>query len=170
MICAALYGGPAQDWLRPDPSGESVRADLIEQALSRHAGNLGDPLRILQTFGGRDIAAMAGAILAARLQRIPIVLDDVASASAAAVLHAVDPEATAHCLAGHAQPGGAHARILERIGAPPLLTLDIGGGEGIGAALAVGVLKAAAACCREPQPATSGGAGQPSMLPTDQAA
>lgn len=143
-IFAALFGGDGGDWA---PSAASAQAP-IAAALAHHAGHLADPLDILRRLGGRDIAAMAGAILAARLQRIPIVLDGLGSCAAAAVLRALEPSAIDHCLAGHRGADPVHGRVLARLGLEPVLDLGIAIGEGTGAALAAGILKAAVACRR----------------------
>ena len=95
--------------------------------------------------GGREIAAMAGAILAARFQKVPVVVDGFVSTAAAAVLHAVDPAAIGHCLFAHVSAEPAHKAVLARLGVRPLFDFDMRLGEGTGAAIACGVLKAAAA-------------------------
>ncbi|MGL4974252.1 MAG: nicotinate-nucleotide--dimethylbenzimidazole phosphoribosyltransferase, partial [Bosea sp. (in: a-proteobacteria)] len=96
--------------------------------------------------GGREIAAIAGAIVAARLQRIPVILDGYVVTAAAAVLHAINPSSLDHCMAGHLSAEGAHADVLARLGKVPLLALDMRLGEASGAALAAAMVKAAAAC------------------------
>jgi len=101
---------------------------------------------VLRRLGGREIAAMAGAILAARMERVPVILDGYVATASAAVLHAIDPSSIAHCLAGHRSAEGAHARVLEKLGLEPILDLGMRLGEGSGAALAAGVVKAALAC------------------------
>jgi nicotinate-nucleotide--dimethylbenzimidazole phosphoribosyltransferase len=149
-IYAALYGGPARQWVGRgtglDDDGLARKAAVVELGLARHHAHLGNPLEVLRRFGGREIAAMAGAILAARLQRIPVILDGYVVTAAAAVLHALDPTALDHCLAGHLSAEGAHAEVLRRLGKPPLLDFGLHLGEGTGAALAAGVVKAAVAC------------------------
>jgi len=89
---------------------------------------------------------MAGAILAARIQKTPVVLDGFVVCAAAAVLHALDPAAIDHCLAGHVSHEQAHAEVLRLLGKAPLLALGMRLGEGSGAALAIGIVKAAVAC------------------------
>jgi nicotinate-nucleotide--dimethylbenzimidazole phosphoribosyltransferase len=140
-IAMALYGGKAQDWAA---GGDEAAAGIVAEALAYHRGHLADPLEVLRRLGGRDIAAVAGAILAGRLQRIPVILDGFAATAAAAVLHALDSSALDHCIAGHAA-GPAHAALLARIGLEPVLKLDITSPEGVGAARACGILKAAIA-------------------------
>jgi nicotinate-nucleotide--dimethylbenzimidazole phosphoribosyltransferase len=152
-IYAALYGGPAESWVGRgtgvDDEGLARKVAAVEDALSHHAGHLEDPLEVLARLGGRDIAAMAGAILAARLQRVPVVLDGYVATAAAAILHAVHPSTIDHCIAGHLSAEGAHRDVLERLGKIPLLALGMRLGEGSGAALAMGVVKAAAAIHRD---------------------
>lgn len=151
-IYAALYGGDPGHWVGRgtglDDAGLARKADAVRLALETHAGHLDDPLAVLARLGGREIAAMAGAILAARLQRVPVVLDGYVAGAAAAVLHALDPHALDHCIAGHLSAEGAHAEVLARLGLEPLLSLDMRLGEASGAALALGLLKGALACHR----------------------
>jgi nicotinate-nucleotide--dimethylbenzimidazole phosphoribosyltransferase len=152
-IYAALYGGDAAHWVGRgtgvDEGGLSRKAEAVRLALATHAGHLDDPLQVLARLGGREIAAMAGAILAARLQRVPVVLDGYVATAAAAVLHAVDSSALDHCVAGHLSAEGSHAEVLERLGLTPLLSLGMRLGEASGAALAMGLLKGALACHRD---------------------
>lgn len=149
-IYAALYGGPAARWTGRgtgvDDEGLKRKNAAIDTALALHAGHLTDPLEILRRLGGREIAAMMGAILAARLNKVPVALDGYVCCAAAALLHALDPAAIAHCVAGHVSAEGAHAQVLARLGKKPLLDLDMRLGEGTGAALAIGLVKAALAC------------------------
>ncbi|MGI6247109.1 MAG: nicotinate-nucleotide--dimethylbenzimidazole phosphoribosyltransferase [Pseudochelatococcus sp.] len=148
-VHAALYGGPASRWVARgawDAGAADARIAAVEQALAFHAGHLDDPLEVLRRLGGREIAAAAGAILAARLEHIPVLLDGYTVTAAAAILHAVDPASIGHCMAGHLAAGEAHAAVLERLGKKPLLSLGLALGEGAGAALAAGIVKAAAAC------------------------
>jgi nicotinate-nucleotide--dimethylbenzimidazole phosphoribosyltransferase len=152
-IYAALYGGPAARWTGRgtglDDAGLARKNAVIDAALAFHAGNLSDPLEILRRLGGREIAAMMGAILAARLRRVPVVLDGYVACAAAALLHAMSEDAVVHCVAGHVSAEGAHAAVLERLGKRPLLDLGMRLGEGSGAALAIGLVKAALACHRD---------------------
>jgi nicotinate-nucleotide--dimethylbenzimidazole phosphoribosyltransferase len=117
--------------------------------LALHGAALDDPLEIMRRLGGREIAAMMGAIVAARLNRTPVVLDGYVVCAAAALLHALDPHALDHCVAGHVSAEGAHRAVLERLGKRPLLELDMRLGEGSGAALAIGLIRAALACHRD---------------------
>ena len=120
----------------------------MRAAVALHRAHLDDPLEVLARLGGREIAAIAGAILAARLRGVPVVLDGFVVCSAAAVLQALDRTALDHCLAGHVSAERAHRQVLERLGKAPILDLGMRLGEGSGAALAVGVIRAAVACHR----------------------
>ncbi len=152
-IYHALYGGKAEDWVGRgtgiDEAGYQRKVDAVARAVALNAGHLSDPLEVLRRLGGREIAAMAGAIMAARLERIPVVLDGYVVTAAAAILHALNPASIDHCVAGHLSAEGAHADVLKRLGKKPLLDLGLRLGEGTGAALAVGVMKAALACHRD---------------------
>jgi len=149
-IYCALFGGEPEEWVGRgtgvDDAGLKRKAEAVRAALARHQYGLDDPLEVLRRLGGREIAAMAGAILGARHQRVPVLLDGFVVCSAAAVLHALDPRALDHCLAGHVSAENAHARALREINKAPLLNLGMRLGEGSGAALAVGLVKAAVAC------------------------
>ena len=151
-VAAALYcglfGGEPGDWVGPgtgvDDDGLRRKREAVAAALACHAGHLDDPLEVLRRLGGREIAAMVGAILAARLNRVPVIVDGFVASAAAAVLFALDRSALDHCLFGHVSAEPAHRRALERMGKAPLLDLGMRLGEGTGAALAAGIVKAAA--------------------------
>jgi nicotinate-nucleotide--dimethylbenzimidazole phosphoribosyltransferase len=152
-IYHGLYGGEARQWVGRgtglDDVGMQRKIAVVAEAVALHKQHLSDPLEVLRRLGGREIAAIAGAIMAARLQRIPVILDGYVVCAAAAVLHAIDPASLDHCIAGHLSAEGAHADVLRRIGKKPLLDLGMRLGEASGAALAVAVVKAALACHRD---------------------
>jgi nicotinate-nucleotide--dimethylbenzimidazole phosphoribosyltransferase len=147
-VAQALHGGKPEDWVGPgtglDAAGVARKADAVRRAVALHKSHLGDPLEVLRRLGGREIAAMAGAIIAARLTRVPVLIDGYVATAAAAVLHALSPSALDHCMAGHRSAEPAHGALLERLGKPPLLDLGMRLGEASGAALAAAVVKAAA--------------------------
>ncbi|PHR60359.1 MAG: nicotinate-nucleotide--dimethylbenzimidazole phosphoribosyltransferase [Robiginitomaculum sp.] len=148
-IARGLYGGAAQYWAGGLGDVAEKRIEAVGIATHFHKSILTNPLEILRCFGGRDIAGMVGAILAARHQRIPVVLDGFAVCAAAAILHGLNPNALDHCYAAHITSEPAHGALLDRIGKKPLLDLGLGIGDGSGAALAIGILKSAAAGSRE---------------------
>ncbi len=149
-INLALYGGTAEDWVGPGTGsqGEVLARKIaaVDKAVALHADHLGDPLEVLRRLGGREIAAMAGAILAARMQKIPVIIDGYVATTAAAILKAANPAALDHCLIGHVSAEPGHMKAIEKLGKTPLLALGMRLGEGTGAALAAGIVKAAAAC------------------------
>jgi nicotinate-nucleotide--dimethylbenzimidazole phosphoribosyltransferase len=149
-IYHALYGGKASDWVGRgtgvDDAGLARKIAAVEKAVTLHKPHLDDPLEALRRLGGRELCAIAGAILAARLQNVPVVLDGYVVTAAAAILHAMDQSALDHCLAGHVSAEGAHAEVLRRLGLRPILDLGMRLGEGSGAALSVAVIQAAVAC------------------------
>lgn len=146
-IFAALYGGTGADWAGRgtgvDDAGYARKVDAIDQALALHQDALDHPLSILARLGGREVAAMLGALIAARHQKVPVVIDGYVATAAAAIAHAVNPEAIDHCLFAHVTSEGAHARVLEHMGKAPLLDLGMRLGEGTGAALGVVLAKTA---------------------------
>jgi nicotinate-nucleotide--dimethylbenzimidazole phosphoribosyltransferase len=146
-IYAALYGGAGVEWVGRgtgvDDAGLRRKADAVDRALALHASALTDPLAILARLGGREIAAMLGAILAARHQKIPVFIDGFVATSAAAIAHAVNPDAIAHCIFAHVSAEHAHRRALERMGVTPMLELGMRLGEGTGAAVGMVLAKTA---------------------------
>ncbi|MBN9309569.1 nicotinate-nucleotide--dimethylbenzimidazole phosphoribosyltransferase [Devosia sp.] len=146
-IYAALYGGSGADWVGRgtgvDDAGLRRKADAVDRAIALHKDALDDPLAILARLGGREIAAMLGAIIAARQQKIPVIVDGFVATSAAAIAHAANPASIDHCLFGHVSAEHAHARVLDAMGKRPLLDLGMRLGEGSGAALAAVVVKTA---------------------------
>ncbi|SNB62255.1 nicotinate-nucleotide-dimethylbenzimidazole phosphoribosyltransferase [Arboricoccus pini] len=147
-LCTLLFDEPGELWAGAgtglDKAGVARKADLLESVRQRVAKL--NPLAILAEVGGHEIAAMAGAMIAARQARIPLLLDGFVVCAAAAVLQAINPAFTAAMVAGHRSAEMAHTRLLERLGLPPLLELGLRLGEGSGAALALPLLRAAIAC------------------------
>ncbi|MBT3991788.1 MAG: nicotinate-nucleotide--dimethylbenzimidazole phosphoribosyltransferase [Rhodospirillaceae bacterium] len=149
-ICHALYGGDAEDWVGP---GTGVEGDalankirVVKESVILHQAVLTDGLEILRCFGGREMAAICGAIIAARLSRIPVLLDGYVTCAAAAVLHAMDEHALDHCVVAHISAEPGHRILVEKLGKVPLLDFGMRLGEGSGAALGIGLLRSAVAC------------------------
>lgn len=146
-LCAASFGGGAGDWVGPgtgvDRRGIARKIGTVEAGLAMHGGHLGDPFEMLRRIGGREIAAIAGAVVAARRRRIAVVLDGFICTSAIAPIAMRQPAIVDHCIAGHCSAEPGHARLLARLKLDPLLRLDMRLGEGSGAAVAVAVIRAA---------------------------
>ena len=147
-LSASCFGGSGADWAGPgtglDDEGIGKKAEVVDRALGLHAEVrcAADRLRCL---GGRELAAIAGAVLAARHRRVPVVIDGYVASAAVAPLFADNPNIMAHCMAGHASAEPAHIKLLARLGLMPILDLGMRLGEGTGATLALSVLRAAAA-------------------------
>ncbi|WP_142416797.1 nicotinate-nucleotide--dimethylbenzimidazole phosphoribosyltransferase [Bartonella massiliensis] len=146
-LCFALFGGEVEEWI-----GNNMGADgdfyqrkiaAVKTAIALHKEHFNDPFEIMRRLGGREIAAMVGAILAARMEKIPVILDGFVATAAAAILYKMHPRALEHTLVGHVSSKTAHRKLLKTIGKKPLLDLEIGLGEGAGAAMAAGIVKAA---------------------------
>lgn len=149
-VLAALHGGSGRDWVGQGSGANAAmvarKAKVVDAALALHRSHLKDPLEVLRRVGGREFAAIAGAIIAARMEKIPVILDGVAAIAAASVLQALNPRALEHCIVAQLSPEAGYGKAVEKLGMKPLLDLGIAHGEGAGAALAAGLVKAAALC------------------------
>jgi nicotinate-nucleotide--dimethylbenzimidazole phosphoribosyltransferase len=152
-LCLGLYGGEAADWVGPgtgvEGSALEAKRAAVAAGVARHeaaSGGGDDPLALLTAVGGLELAAICGAILAARLARQPVLLDGFTCTAAAAVLHAIDPRVLDHCQVAHLSAEPGHRRLLEKLGKRPILDLGMRLGEGSGATLAMLLLKAAVDC------------------------
>lgn len=145
-ICAALFGGDGMEWAGggAHAATDARGAEVIDRGLALHAAHRKDPLEVLARFGGREFAAVAGAILSARIEKVPVVLDGFTTMAAAAVLHRANPAALDHCLLAQVSVEPGHRRLAETLGLKPLLDLGMHGGEGTAAALGAGLVKTAA--------------------------
>ncbi|WP_171231822.1 nicotinate-nucleotide--dimethylbenzimidazole phosphoribosyltransferase [Ruegeria sp. HKCCA4812] len=147
-IACALFGGDAADWTGRgtgvDDSGLTNKTRVVAEGVALHKSE--DGLEILRCLGGREIAAMAGAIAAARILRIPVILDGFICTAAAACLWRLSDTALDHAVAGHQSAEAAHGAVLAKLGKEPLLSLGLRLGEGSGGALAINILKSAVAC------------------------
>ncbi len=139
----ALHGGEPGDWLMPTPdrSLAARQADAAAAAVARVGGKGGEAFAVLQRLGGRDIAAIAGAILSARAEKIPVVLDGFAALAAAAVVHAAEPDGVAHCVLSQIPARPAAARAARALGLSHVHDLGIGEEEGLAGAVAASMLR-----------------------------
>ena len=125
------------------PEGVLRKARVIEAAAQRHAG-IDDPLAVLGTFGGFEIAMMTGAMLQAAALRKTLLIDGFIVTSALLVAARIEPAILDYCVFAHCSDEAGHRRMLEALGAEPLLHLNLRLGEGTGAALALPLVRAAA--------------------------
>jgi len=149
-IAAALFGGGGARWAGRgtgiDHDGLARKRLVIDRALGRHAGLLNDPIKVAAALGGRELAAILGAALAARRHNIPVLLDGFVCTAAVAPLYKLRTDTLAHALAGHVSAEAGHRMLLDELGLKPLLDLDMRLGEASGAAVALSILRAALAC------------------------
>lgn len=148
-LAARAFGGSGAFWVGRgsgvDAAGVERKAAVIDAGLELHGDAGLSPFEILRRLGGREIAAMAGAMLRARMLRVPVLLDGFVATAAIAPFAAACPGVTDHCLAGHRSAERGHGLLLERLEIAPLLSLGMRLGEGSGAAVAVHILRAAVA-------------------------
>ncbi len=149
-IAMALFGGEATTWAGPgtgvDKDGVALKAKVIAKGFEKNKPLIKDGLDVLMCLGGRELAAIAGAVLGARLKRVPVLLDGYVSTAAAATLFDVNAHALDHCKVGHVSEEPGHILLLEKISKKALLNFNMRLGEASGAALAVSILKSAVAC------------------------
>jgi len=149
-LAAGLFDGAASDWTGRgtgvDDAGLARKTAAVEKALARHADAAGDPLALAMRLGGRELAAMLGAALAARRRHVPLLVDGFVAGAAVAPLARLRADGLAHAMAGHVSAEAAHPRLLAALGMKPLLDLGMRLGEASGACLAVNVARSALAC------------------------
>ena len=148
-LAAALIGGDAGQWTGRgtgvNDAGLANKTRVVAEGGELHQGQ-GDGVETLRRLGGRELAAMAGAIARARSLRIPVILDGFICTAAAACLEHTRKGALDHCVAGHLSAEGAHGRLLDALDKQPLLSLGLRLGEASGGALAISIVKAALEC------------------------
>ncbi|VAV99317.1 Nicotinate-nucleotide--dimethylbenzimidazole phosphoribosyltransferase [hydrothermal vent metagenome] len=148
-LALALFGGVAGDWVGKgtglDSAGVAHKADVVDRAIALHKAKDLSPFDCLRTFGGRELAAIVGAVLVARYRRIPVMLDGFIVTASAAILAACNPQALDHTMIGHMSSEPGHSRLTRLLNKRPLLDLDMRLGEGSGAAVALLIVQAALA-------------------------
>ena len=149
-LCHAIFAGDAKNWVGPGTGVKDAalanKIRVVQEAVAFHGLDSKGGLEALCCVGGREIAAIAGAIIAARFARIPVILDGYVCCAAASVLFAVEKSALDHCVIGHVSAEPGHRHLLTALDQQPLLNLDMRLGEGSGAALAFMIVQAAVTC------------------------
>lgn len=148
ILCAKVLGGTGIEWAGCgtglDEQGILHKAEIIDLVLSHHNTKINDPFSLLCQLGGREIAAICGLIVAARLHSIPVILDGFIVSAAASVLTLENKTILDHCVAGHVSNEQAHKKLLKQLNLfPALLDLNMRLGEATGSALAVQILRGA---------------------------
>ena len=148
-LCLASFGGQSKDWVGAgtgsDLEGIVLKRKVVDLAHSVNAANLGSSFEILCALGGREQAAICGALVAARKHRIPVLLDGFIACSAVAPLSPHEGIFD-HVLVAHKSAELGHNLLLKHIDKVPILDLDMRLGEGTGSAVALAVIKSALAC------------------------
>jgi nicotinate-nucleotide--dimethylbenzimidazole phosphoribosyltransferase len=149
-VAAALFGGGGARWAGRgtgiDDAGLARKQAAVDAGLARHAGLLNDPLLVAIALGGRELAAILGATLAARRHGVPVLLDGFVCTAAVAPLARVAADALDHTMLSHLSAEAGHRLLAEALGFTPLLDFGMRLGEASAAALAVPLLRAAVAC------------------------
>lgn len=120
-----------------------VKQQVIERAIANRKPDKRDPIDLIKKLGGYEIAAMAGAMLEAAINRVPIIVDGFICTVSALLATAIDKHASDFMLAGHLSTEPGHIAALEQLGKTPILDLQMRLGEGTGAALAFSIVEAA---------------------------
>ena len=147
-VVAAISGGDITPWVGRgtgvDDEGLARKRDAVRMAVERIGANV-DPLDVLREVGGAELVAIAAAIVAARLRRIPVLLDGYVVTASALPLHAIASSSLDHCQVGHCSAEPGHRSLLQILGKRPILDLEMRLGEGSGAMAAVPLVAMACA-------------------------
>ena len=148
-LCLGTFGGQGLDWVGAgtgsNTEGIFKKAKVIERARNRNQESLNTPFEILMSLGGREQAAICGALVAARCHNIPVIIDGFIASSAIAPLVSVD-RIYDHVIFAHQSAEAGHSRLLSKLGKVPMFDLGMRLGEGSGAALALSIVRASLAC------------------------
>jgi nicotinate-nucleotide--dimethylbenzimidazole phosphoribosyltransferase len=117
------------------------KAAVVRQALALHAPDSDDPVATLSAVGGFEIGGMCGLMLGAAARRTPVVVDGFIAGAAALIAQALAPAIRDYLFFAHRSAEAGHLRMLEFLGAEPLLSLGMRLGEGTGAALAIDLIE-----------------------------
>lgn len=126
-----------------DDAAWAHKVGVIHAGIACNRPDPDDALDVLAKLGGFEIAGLAGLILGAAAERVPVVLDGLIASAAALVAVRIAPRARAFLLAAHRSVEPGHEPLLDALGLRPLLDLELRLGEGTGAALALGIVEAA---------------------------
>ncbi|WBQ02170.1 nicotinate-nucleotide--dimethylbenzimidazole phosphoribosyltransferase [Kribbella sp. CA-293567] len=146
-LIATFSGGTAEEVTGRgtgiDDATLARKTEVVRAALALHEVPASAPLAALAAYGGLEHAALAGYILGAAANKVPVILDGVIAGAAALVAQALSPAVIDYCIAGHRSAEAGHAVALKTLGLQPLVDLDLRLGEGTGAVLAYPILTCA---------------------------
>ena len=126
-----------------DDKGLQKKIEIIKKVLALNKPDVSDPIDVLAKVGGFEIGGLAGVILAAASNKVPVVIDGFISGAAALVAYHIEPKVKDYMVAAHCSVESGHKIILDYLGLKPLLDLDLRLGEGTGGALGIGLADAA---------------------------
>lgn len=148
-VAQSTFGGRAKDWVGRgtgiDDDSLKLKYDVVNCAVKLHGADQKSAFDIMRTVGGRELAAITGAVIEARHRRLPVILDGFISTAAAAVLCKENINALDHALISHQSVEQGHRNLIGKLGKRPILDLDMRLGEASGAAVALMIVKAALA-------------------------
>ena len=139
-LCHLLFGGEVADWVP-----KNAPTEIIKAGVARHQATAETPLAALACLGGQELAAIVGAVIAARAVRVPVLLDGFVALAAAAVLQRIAPGMLDHCRIADRTEDAALDKLAGIIGQRPLLALGIDD-PAAGGAVALGLVRQAVAC------------------------
>lgn len=147
-IAMAVFGGDASQWAGRgtgiDDDGLKRKQNAVTAALKANAAELGHGAGIMASLGGRELAAIAGAVMEARMRRLPVLVDGFITTAALLPFYHDNRAFLDHCIISHRSAEPGHALMLEKTGKTPLIDFNLRLGEGSGAALALPIIRAAA--------------------------
>ncbi len=133
--------------IKPDCSQSDIASDELEEAVAKAveqaASHKSNPLEVLRRLGGRETAAICGAILAARTEHIPAVVGGFTGLAALTVLKALNEDAVSHCVLASSSADPVLNQVVQALGVPVILDASFSGHFGADVAIAVGMLKSA---------------------------
>jgi nicotinate-nucleotide--dimethylbenzimidazole phosphoribosyltransferase len=164
-ICAAMTGVAARDVAGRgaglDQSRLAHKVKVIEEALSIHRPDPGDPLGVLAALGGFEIAGLVGLMIGAAFHRLPVVIDGFISGAAALIASCLAAPLRDYLIASHVSAEPGHRVMLRHLGLTPLLDLELRLGEGTGAALGIFLAEAATKLLAEMATFSEAGVSRP---------
>ncbi len=144
-ITALLTGVPVED-ITGRGTGINDEAwknkvQVIKDSISVNNPDASDPIDVVSKIGGAEIAAIAGLVIGAAANKIPVVIDGFISTAGALIAYMIEPKTRDYMFAAHKSQEIGHKALLEKIGLRPILDLDMRLGEGTGAALAMLIIE-----------------------------